>query len=144
MGITGALLYMVLLGVGATITPGDGVAGSLLTLVPQPLTEYSHVPAYGLLAWLLTSSLRKRGWPQWIALGVGAFAAMVFGLWMEILQAFVPGRVVDSGDVAFNSIGIGLAALLVAAMPDGRLCVLANRFSYSRAKRQARRPWHLV
>ena len=144
MGITGALLDMVLLGVGATIAPGDGVTGSLLVLVPQPVTEYSHAPAYGLLAWVLTSSLRKRGWPQWTALWVGAFAAMVFGLWMEILQAFVPGRVVESGDVALNSMGIGLASLFVATMPDGRLGVLASRFSYSRTKRYARRPWHLV
>lgn len=117
MGLTGVLLYMVLLGFGAMITPGVGIAGSLLALVPQPLTEYSHVPAYGLLTWLLTSSLEGRAWPKRNALWMGAIAAMVFGLWMEILQGFVPGRVVDIGDVASNAMGIGLASLLIELTP---------------------------
>lgn len=117
MGLTGVLLYMVLLGFGAMITPGVGIAGSLLALVPQPLTEYSHVPAYGLLTWLLTSSLKGRAWPKRTALWMGAIAAMVFGLWMEILQGFVPGRVVDIGDVASNAMGIGLASLLIELTP---------------------------
>jgi len=125
MGLTGALLYMVLLGVGATIAPGVGVAGSLLATVPQPVTEYSHVPAYGLLTWLLTGSLYERGWPERTALWVAAAAAMVFGVWMEILQGLVPGRVVEIGDVAFNAIGIGLATLLIEAAPGRRFCMIA-------------------
>ena len=129
MGVSGVLLYMALLGFGAVITPGVGVAGSLLALLPQPVTEYSHAPAYGLLTWLLTSGLQGRGWPQPMALSTAVFAAMVFGLFMEILQAFVPGRVVDIGDVAFNAIGIGLAALLILWAPD--------RWSYA-ARRASR------
>lgn len=117
MGLTSALLYMVLIGFGAMITPGVGIAGSLLALVPQPLTECSHVPAYGLLTWLLTSSLRGRAWPKRTALWMGAIAAMVFGLGMEILQAFVPGRFVDIGDVASNAMGISLASLLIELAP---------------------------
>jgi len=117
MGLTGALLYMVLLGFGAMIMPGVGIAGSLLALVPQPLTEYSHVPAYGLLTWLLTSSLQGRAWPKRTALWMGAIAAMVFGLGMEILQAFVPGRFVDIGDVASNAMGISIASLLIELAP---------------------------
>ena len=117
MEFTGPLLYMVLLGFSATITPEAGVTGALLALVPQPVTEYSHVPAYALLAWLLTGSLKKRGWPQRTALCVGAVSAMVFGLWMELLQQFVPGRVVSIGDVASNAIGIGLASLVIGCTP---------------------------
>ena len=117
MGLTGTLLYMVLLGFGAMIMPGVGIAGSLLALVPQPLTEYSHVPAYGLLTWLLTSSLQGRAWPKRTALWMGAIAAMVFGLGMEILQAFVPGRFVDIGDVASNAMGISIASLLIELAP---------------------------
>ena len=134
MGLTGALLYMLLLGVGATISPGVGVAGSLLATVPQPVTEYSHVPAYALLTWLLTGSLSKRGWPERTALWVAAAAAMVFGAWMEILQGLVPGRIVELGDVAFNAIGIGLAALLLEAAPERRFCMLSNRRSNARTK----------
>ena len=38
--------------------------------------------------------------------------ALIFGIWMEILQGFIPGRVVDSGDIMVNAVGIGVAALL--------------------------------
>lgn len=118
MGLTAVGFYMVLLGFGATITPGVGMAGSVLALFPQPVTEFSHVPAYGLLTWLVTSGLRQRGWPKPMALLVGIGVPMVFGLWMEVLQGFVPGRVVDIGDVALNAMGIGVTALLIGAAPE--------------------------
>jgi VanZ family protein len=117
MEFTGPLLYMMLLVFGATLPPETGVTGSLLALVPRPVTEYSHVPAYALLTWLVTGSLKQRGWPKRTALCVGALSAMVFGLWMEGLQEFVPGRDVSIGDVASNAIGIGLASLLTACSP---------------------------
>jgi VanZ family protein len=118
MELTGALLYMVLLGFGATIRPEVGVAGSLLALVPQPVTEYAHVPAYAVLTWLLTCSLEERGWPKRTALCLGAVAAMGFGVSMELLQEFVPGREVSIGDLASNAIGIGLASLLIGYAPE--------------------------
>ena len=127
MGMTGALLYMVLLGYGAIITPGVGTAGSLLAFVPQAVTEFSHVPAYAVLTWLLTSGLCERGWPKQAALWVGVGAAMVFGLWMEIFQAFVPGRVTDIGDVTCNAIGIGFAALLISMTPERSAYAFAKR-----------------
>lgn len=118
MGLTAVGLYMVLLGFAAIITPGVGIAGALLGLFPQPVTEFSHVPAYGLLTWLLTSGLRRREWPKPMALLVGIVLPMVFGLWMEVLQGFVPGRVVDIGDVALNGLGITIAALLIVAVDE--------------------------
>jgi VanZ family protein len=127
VGLTSTLLYMLLLGVGGLITPGIGVAGSLLASVPQPVSEYAHVPAYGLLTWLVTKSLWERDWPKRTALCIAAAGAMVIGIWMEILQGLVPGRVVDIGDVAFNAIGIGLATLLIeAAAPQRRSCKAAR------------------
>ena len=126
MGLTATLLYMVLLGFGAIITPGVGTAGSFLALLPQPVTEFSHVPAYGLLTWLLTSALRQRGWTQQTALCVGIVTPMLFGAWMEIVQGFVPGRVVDIGDVAFNAMGIGIVALLIGTFPELRVYAQAT------------------
>lgn len=128
MGLSGTLFYMVVLTFGAIITPGEGMAGSFLALFPQPVTEFSHVPAYGLLTWLLTSALRERGWPQQMALCVGVVAPMLFGVWMEMLQGFVPGRVVDFGDVAFNGMGIGVAALLIGTVPELRSYAPATNF----------------
>ena len=128
MGLSGTLFYMVVLGFGAIITPGVGMAGSVLALFPQPVTEFSHVPAYGLLTWLLTNALRERGWPQQMALCVGVVVPMLFGVWMEMLQGFVPGRVVDFGDVAFNAMGIGVAALLIGTVPELRSYAPATIF----------------
>jgi VanZ family protein len=113
MGLTGALVYMILLGCGTIISPGVGIPGQVITLLPQATLNVLHLPAYGVLTWLLTSGLRGWAWPRHVALCAGGSAAFVFGVWMEIVQAFVPGRVVDIGDVWFNTMGIGTAVLLV-------------------------------
>jgi VanZ family protein len=57
---------------------------------------------------------------------------MVFGVWMEFLQGFVPARTVDIRDVAFNAIGIGLAALVIRAAPEPRAFTFATKFLRSR------------
>jgi VanZ family protein len=121
-------MYMVLLAFGAIATPGVGIAGSMLAILPQPVTEYSHAPAYALLTWLLTGGFQNRGWSKQMALRLGVMAAMVFGVWMELLQGFVPGRTVDIQDVAFNAIGIGLAALVIEAAPEPRAFTFARTF----------------
>jgi VanZ family protein len=125
-------IYMVLLAFGAMATPGVGIAGSMLAVFPQPVTEYSHAPAYALLTWLLASSLRNLGWSKPMALWLSVMAAMVFGVWMEFLQGFVPARTVDIRDVAFNAIGIGLAALVIRAAPEPRAFTFATKFLRSR------------
>lgn len=132
MGLFGPSIYMVLLAFGAMATPGVGIGGSMLAVLPQPFTEYSHAPAYALLTWLLASGLQHRGWSKEMALWLGVMAAMVFGVWMEFLQAFVPGRTVDIHDVAFNAIGIGLAALVIGAAPEPLAFTFATKFLRSR------------
>jgi VanZ family protein len=113
MGVGSVLIYMGVLGFGAMISPGVGIFGSLIPMFPQSVTEMSHLPAYGLLTWLLSGVLQGYGWPQRSALWVAIVIALVFGVGMEFLQGFVPGRVVDSGDVLMNSVGIGMATLLI-------------------------------
>jgi len=116
MGVALLLLYMVLLGFGTMITPGVGLSGELITMLPQWLTESSHVPAYGLLTWLLVRGLLWREWPLNYAVLTAAAGATVFGLWMEIIQGSVPGRVVSMDDVIANGVGIGIAAFLFIFM----------------------------
>ena len=132
MGLFGPSMYMVLLAFGAMATPGVGIAGSMLAVFPQHVTEYSHAPAYALLTWLLASGLRNRGLSKQMALWLAIMGAMVFGVWMEILQGFVPGRTVDIHDVASNAIGIGLAALVIKALPEPRAFTFATKFLRSR------------
>ena len=112
MSFGSVLIYMGLLGFGAVISPGVGFFGRLVAMLPQPVTELSHAPAYGLLTWLLTSGFRGYGWRRRSALLMAMAIALIFGIWMEILQGFIPGRVVDSGDIMVNAVGIGVAALL--------------------------------
>lgn len=113
MAFTLVLIYMGLLGFGAMISPGIGFSGEMIAMLPPPVVDFSHAPAYGLLTWLLTGGLAGRGWPRRYALLVATAGATVFGVWMEIFQGSVPGRVVDIGDVVVNSAGIGTAALLI-------------------------------
>lgn len=131
MGLFGPSLYLVLLTFGAVVTPGAGLAGSLLAAVPQPVPDYSHAPAYALLTWLLASGLRSRGWSKPMALQTSVVAAMVFGVAMEFLQIFVPGRTLDIHDVAFNAIGIAAAALLIGTAPEARSFAFSVKFRRS-------------
>ena len=113
MGVGSVLIYMGVLGFGAMISPGVGIFGGLIAMFPQSVTEMSHLPAYGLLTWLLSGVLQSYGWPQCSALSGAIMTALVFGIGMEFLQGFVPGRVVDSGDVLMNGVGIAMTALLI-------------------------------
>jgi hypothetical protein len=113
MGMRSVLIYMGGLAFAAMATPGVGILGGLIAMLPQSVTELSHVPAYGLLTWLLWGLLEKYEWPRRPALSVAMSSAFLFGIWMELCQAFVPGRVVDSGDLMMNGIGIVMAALVI-------------------------------
>jgi VanZ family protein len=113
MGFALLLSYMVLLGFGTMVSPGVGFFGGIITMLPQCVTESSHVPAYGILTWLLSTGLHRLGWPLSYALFVAGTGAMVFGLWMEIVQGSVPGRVVSLEDAIANGVGIGMAVVLM-------------------------------
>jgi hypothetical protein len=105
--------YMGLLVFGAVISPGVGFFGHIVAMLPQIITEWSHAPAYGLLTWLLSSTLQRRGWPLFSAVSVAVAGAFVFGIWTEIFQASVPGRTTDVYDLLVNGVGIGAAAMFI-------------------------------
>lgn len=113
MGFGTTLGYMMVLCFGATIVPGVGVSGRLMTQMPPTLLEWAHAPGYGFLAWLLTRGLRRRGWPISYAVFAASSAAFVFGLWTEIFQGCVPGRSTSSDDLAVNAGGIALIACVM-------------------------------
>jgi VanZ family protein len=104
---------MGLLYFGAIIVPGDGVVGKLMSLVPSGLWGWAHAPAYGILAVLLIFLLKRRGWPSSYAFPVAAAAALVFGLWTEVLQGSIHGRQSSVEDLVVDGIGIGIATLLM-------------------------------
>lgn len=109
--------YIGLLYFGAIIVPGDGVVGKLMSLVPSGLWDWVHAPAYGILAVLLILLLKRRGWPSSYAFPVAAAAALVFGLWTEVLQGSIHGRQSSVEDLVVDGIGIGIATLLMLSEP---------------------------
>jgi len=104
--------YMLLLVGLAVAAPGIGLGGSLIELVPGNWRDAAHVPAYGLLAWLVTWGLRRRGWPVLQATGIGVLAAGVFGLWTEVAQGTAPGRETSLHDVWNDLLGGMIAGAL--------------------------------
>jgi VanZ family protein len=75
-----------------------------------------HIPIYLFLTFFLFVSLRRRALfagHQRRALYTAALAAFSFGLLIEIMQKFVPGRTADFFDIALNSWGIIIFVCLV-------------------------------
>jgi hypothetical protein len=128
--------YIGLLYFGAVIVPEVGLAGHVMVLVPGSLLEWAHVPGYGVLAMLLTFGLQRRAWPLAYAIPVAAAGALVFGLWTEVFQGSVQGRVPSVDDLVTDAIGIGLATVL---MLSERVRNRIDLFTYGQwnVKRQA-------
>jgi hypothetical protein len=115
MAISSAILlgYMGLLSLLATAAPGSGLLGWLLLVFPGHMLDWFHAPAYGVLAWLGITTLRRRRWPCVLALAGGSSLAFVFGMWTETLQISVPGRGLEINDLFIDGIGIVIANMVV-------------------------------
>ncbi len=105
--------YTALLSVLATASPGIGILGWILLLLPDQLLDCLHAPAYGFLAWMSMTGLYRRRWPLPYALAAGSVFALLFGLWTETLQGAVPGRGPELKDLVVDGVGIVLAAAFV-------------------------------
>ena len=98
----------------ASLLPSGG-AGPLSgwdTAISPGLQNLLHVPAYGVLVWLL---LRATG--RGAAFGVAALAAVAATAWgagLEAVQAAIPGRFGSLEDALLNAAG---AAAVALAMP---------------------------
>ncbi len=107
------LSYMLLLAGLAVAAPGTGLSGFLIELVPGDWRDCAHVPAYGLLAWMVMWGFRRRGWPILQATVVGVLATTVFGLWTEVAQGTAPGREASLHDLLNDLLGGTMAAALM-------------------------------
>lgn len=95
-------VYLGLLGAVSLQPAGDGPQDFIKEVVHNLL----HVPAYAVLTWLLVRcslALDRRRWMY-----VRAFVlSALWGIFMEVLQSFAPGRfpsVMDVGSNAFGSL----------------------------------------
>jgi len=105
--------YIGILSVLATASPGSGLLGQILLLLPSHILDWLHAPAYGLLAGLGITRLQRRGWPHLLALATGSLFALVFGFWTETLQLSVPGRGLEVKDLITDGLGIAVAGMTV-------------------------------
>ncbi len=98
----------------AAVIPGeiDGPTPSFTSLEPVRAIDLLHVPAYGLLAWLVLVMLK-----DYEITGLkGAMAAVILttvcGATAELLQVMVPGRAASLLDCVLNGIGAAAGATL--------------------------------
>lgn len=104
--------YLGLLSLLATASPGHGLLGGVLLLLPSQILDCLHAPAYGLLAWLGMTGLQGRGWPLPSAVAAASLFALGFGAWTETLQLSVPGRGLEFKDLVSDGIGIAAAGIV--------------------------------
>jgi VanZ family protein len=99
------LVYMAVIFILSSI-PDTGETGDLgATLSPQ-VQNLLHIPAYGLLAllWLLTLTTHGVAWRR--SLAAAFVLATAYGVVIEILQGWIPGRVPSVLDALLNFLGI--------------------------------------
>jgi VanZ family protein len=89
----------------------------------QAVKESLHVPAYAGLAYLWIRTLKVTSCGRWTVdcRPVAAFViAVVYGIFNEYVQSFVPGRDCSFTDVWHNALGAGIVALFVTIPPPRR------------------------
>jgi hypothetical protein len=105
--------YMLLLGLLALAIPGIGPLGTLLAFIPGDWRDHAHLPAYGLLAYLMMLGLRRSNWSLSSAIPLGLVTTFLFGLYTELLQYHAPGRSASAADLLTDTAGAALAGSLL-------------------------------
>src|SRR5262245_30515800 len=78
--------------------------------------ERTHLPEYGIAAWLAWRAIVPLVPATLPSYATAAGLAAVIGLGDELLQAITPGRVCDVRDVAMNALGAVLGIVVIAAL----------------------------
>jgi VanZ family protein len=108
------LVVIAVLSLSPAEIPLDDSEASLFRWVPSPVQNFMHLVVYGLLAALIMFSQRaRRPAPAWIA-------AMGYGIVLELLQFWVPGRYPSVMDIGLNALGAALAVPLYALVFPAR------------------------
>src|SRR5262249_8040237 len=78
--------------------------------------ERTHLPEYGVIAWLAWRAVAPLVPGTATGYGVAAALRAAIGDGDELLQRIVPGRVYDPRDIAMNALGAVLGVLVLAAV----------------------------
>ena len=99
--------------------------------------ERTHLPEYGIAAWLAWRALDPIvPAATWAYVGAAAIAAGI-GLGDELLQGVIPGRYYDIRDVAMNAIGGLLGTVVIVALRSGERRAAVSAESSARRSRRA-------
>jgi VanZ family protein len=100
--------YMAVLLLLSAVPGPTGVEdqGNLLALVSPGLQNFLHMPAYGVLALLWIAVLRRRGIPPPWTYGLALLLAAGYGVVLEFVQLWVPGRYPSVTDGLLDIAGI--------------------------------------
>ena len=101
------------------------VAITYLSLTPSEIAvvgndKISHFIAYA----VLTFNIGLLVFPSQRRLLIGMLAAVAFGIMIECIQHYIPGRFRSIEDVYANMIGVALGGLLTLAFGKGLLKLL--------------------
>ncbi len=81
--------------------------------------ERTHLPEYGIAAWLAWRAIAPLVPGPLAGYAAGAALAAAIGYGDELLQKIVPGRYYDIRDVGMNALGSVLAVIVIAATRAG-------------------------
>lgn len=102
LGYMAVLLFL-------SAVPGPGGIedqGNLLALVSPRLQNFLHMPAYGVLALLWIAVLRRQRIPPPWPYGLALLLAAGYGVVLELVQLWVPGRYPSVTDGLLDIVGI--------------------------------------
>jgi hypothetical protein len=77
--------------------------------------ERTHLPQYGIAAWLAWRAVRQHVSGRLAAYVAAALVGTALGWGDELVQAILPNRVYDLRDVALNAVGSVLGVVVLAA-----------------------------
>lgn len=77
----------------------------------EPWDKPFHFVLYGIFAWLGYRLLQTQRQYLYLCVGIVAFSGL-----MEVLQSFMPGRVMSVYDLLANTLGVTLGALLASKL----------------------------
>lgn len=102
-----------------------GYTGLLWVLTTRPVVlppgipgndKTHHTAAFALHAALTVALLRAAGAPRDRAVSAGALTAVVYGVLVEVAQAFTPNRSPELLDALADALGAGLVWLALTAL----------------------------
>lgn len=116
------ILYMAFIFILSSIpaTEDNKMAG---VYIQPTLQNILHIPLFGLLAFLWMRFFSNKGFPLHKTLMFSLTIVILYAIFDELHQYFVPGRYASLGDLIFNIVGCVVFAFYYAKTTKRCLCL---------------------